>query len=97
MSKLNIILKDSIRFKKLNIKMSSQIYSKFEKIVSDVYKEINDAKKTLNVLNKNYRFSFKLKDINKFKKLKKKFIFLIILMNSKLQNLEKKTCQIFSS
>ena len=71
MSKLNIILKDNIRIKKFNNKMSSQIYSKFEKIVSDIYKEINDTKKTLNVLNKNYRFSFKPKDINKFKKFKK--------------------------
>lgn len=71
MSKLNIILKDNIRIKKFNNKISSQIYSKFEKIVSDIYKEINDAKKTLNVLNKNYRFSFKPKDINKFKKFKK--------------------------
>ena len=47
MSKLNIILKDNIRIKKFNNKISSQIYSKFEKIVSDIYKEINDAKKTL--------------------------------------------------
>ena len=71
MSKFNLTLKDNIHFKNLNNKISPEIYKKFEKIVTDIKNEINDTKKTLNVLNKNYRFSFKPKDINKFKKFKK--------------------------
>ena len=71
MSKLNLILKDSIRSKNLNNKMSSRLSFEFEKIFSDIKKEINNNKKTLNVLNRNFKFSFKKKDLDKFKKFKK--------------------------
>ena len=72
MSKLNLILKDSIRSKNLNNKMSSRLSFEFEKIFSDIKKEINNNKKTLNVLNRNFKFSFKKKDLDKFKKFKKR-------------------------
>ena len=71
MSKLDLILKDNILSKNLNNKMSSKMSKKYEKIVSNIKNEINDTKKTLNVLNKSFRFSFKPKEIHKFNKFKK--------------------------
>ena len=48
--------------------------SKFSKIFKNLEKEtkeeINNSKKTLNVLSKSYKFNFKVKELRKFKKYK---------------------------
>ena len=92
------------------------IKTNFEKIFKGILENINDPFKTLNILNKDFAFKFKTKEIekyNKFKKLaiigmggsilgseaiycflkkkiKKKFIFLMILMKIKFWILKKK-------
>ena len=40
------------------------------KIEKKTLLEIRDSKKTLNILSKKYKFNFKIKDLNKFKKYK---------------------------
>ena len=74
MSKLDLILKDNILSKNLNNKMSSKMSKKYEKIVSNIKNEINDTKKTLNVLNKSFRFSFKPKEFINLISLKIAFV-----------------------
>ena len=46
------------------------LLKKFDKIILDINKEIKNPNKTLNILDKNFRFNFKEKDLKKFKKYK---------------------------
>ena len=49
---------------------SKNFSKKFEKIILDINKDIKDNKKTLNILNKNFKFNFKIGDLKKYKKFK---------------------------
>lgn len=65
-----------------NINLNKTIYSKllkkdinlmskkFEKIFVNVNDDIKNSKKTLNVLDKKFRFNFKIRDLKKFKRFK---------------------------
>ena len=63
--KSNILLKNFKKNRSIN-----QLSKKFEKIFLDIKKEINQDNKTLNILNSKFKFNFKIKDLNKFKKFK---------------------------
>ena len=63
--KSNILLKNFKKNRSIN-----QLSKKFEKIFLDIKKEINQDNKTLNILNSKFKFNFKTKDLNKFKKFK---------------------------
>ena len=101
----NLILKNNINLKKLKGVLSK----KFEKIFLNIEVDIENNKKTINILSNKFKFNFKTKDLKKFKKfktialigmggsilgaeaiynflqkkLKRKFIFLIILTKIK--------------
>ena len=70
MTNLNIILKDNINFKNLNLRFSKQLPIKFEKIFHLIKNDINKSNKTINVLDGKFKFNFKIKDLKKFKKFK---------------------------
>lgn len=50
--------------------IKDSLLKKFDKIILDINKEIKNPNKTLNILDKNFRFNFKEKDLQKFKKYK---------------------------
>jgi glucose-6-phosphate isomerase len=62
----NLFIRNNIKIKNLQGKISK----KFEKILQDIKNDIENNHKTLNVLSKNFEFSFNFKDLNKFKKFK---------------------------
>lgn len=110
----NFYLKDNIAVKRSS---SMQNYSKkFDKIILKIKNDIKNEGNTLHVLDKNFKFNFKIKELKKFTKfktiaiigmggsilgaqaiynffhtkIKKKYIFLMILMKIKLLILKKK-------
>ena len=66
----NLFLKNNIQNKNLKKGLSKNFSKKFEKIFYEIRNDIKDSNKTLNVLSNKINFTFKLKDLNKFKKYK---------------------------
>ena len=71
MIKEEIEKKNNIQRKYLDKILINKLLKNFYKIEKKILKDIDNPTKTLNVLNKNYKFNFKLRDLNKFKKFKK--------------------------
>mgnify|MGYP000870956707 CR=1 FL=1 len=71
MNKSNLTYKNNIPKKILDNKSIKNLSRRYHSIFIDTVKDLNNPKKTLNVLNKNYKFNFKLKDLKKFKNFKK--------------------------
>ena len=67
MKKKNLLTKNNIQKKYLNNTFVKKYNNEYKKIISEINLEINDPKKTLNVLDNNYKFNFKIKDIQRFK------------------------------
>ena len=68
MKNINLNFKNNLQLnnnKTFNFKKLSRYY---EKIFSELRYELNNNKKTINVLNKKFEFNFKLSDLKKFKK-----------------------------
>lgn len=63
-------INDNIIPKNLRINSTKQLSKKFDKIFLEVKNDVKNTHKTLNVLNKNYKFNFNIKDLKKFKKFK---------------------------
>ena len=70
MNSENLIQTDNIQFKSNNSITQKKVSKKFDKIFLNIKSEITNKKKTLNVLDKNFKLNFKTKDLNKFKKFK---------------------------
>ena len=70
MNKEEIEKKNNIQKKHLDKIFLNKLLKKFNKIKKRILKDINNPNKTLNILNKNYKFNFKIRDLNKFKKFK---------------------------
>ncbi len=70
MIKQNLVCKNNFLKKDLSKKFSQKLLKEFKKIIEEVNLEINNNKKLLSVLNKDYRFNFNLNDFKKFKKFK---------------------------
>jgi len=68
--KKNLLTKNNIQKKYLNNTFVKKYNNEYKKIISEINLEINDPKKTLNVLDNNYKFNFKIKDIQRFKSFK---------------------------
>ena len=68
--KKNLSLKDNIPKKYLNKNKKNFFLKKVGRIYSKILQDIENPSKTVNVLNKNYKFNFHLKDLKKFKKFK---------------------------
>ena len=69
MNNKNLILKNNKHFNK-KISLSYQLNKKFDKIYTDLKREIKNKNKTLNVLDDKFKLNLKLKDLNKYKKFK---------------------------
>ena len=63
--------KNFIHKKNINSKLQKKILSKYNFVNKEIVASIDDSKKTLNILNKNYKFNFKFNDLKRFKKFKK--------------------------
>ena len=66
----NLQLIDNIQSKNLRNNLIKHSSKKFDKIFSEIKNDIKNTKKTLNVLDKNFKFNFKISDIKKFQKFK---------------------------
>jgi len=69
-SKKQLFYRNQISVNHLNKKYLSILSKKFNNIFLNIVNEINNPEKTLNILNKNFKFNFSFKDLNKFKKFK---------------------------
>ena len=63
--------KNFIHKKNINGKLKKKILSNYNFINKEIVASIDDSEKTLNILNKNYKFNFDFNDLKKFKKFKK--------------------------
>ena len=70
MTKKNLILENYIRVENLKSESLKKLKIKFEKIFKSIKQDVKDIKKTLNILDSNFNFNFKIKNLNKFKKYK---------------------------
>ena len=50
----------------LNNKINKKLFLKYTKVKERILKDINNPKSIYNILNENYNFNFKLKDLKKF-------------------------------
>lgn len=66
----NLIFKNNIQIKKSHKEDYKKLSKKFDKIYLDIKSEIKNKNRTLNILDKDYKFSFKLKDLRKFEQYK---------------------------
>ncbi len=64
-------LKNFIQKKNINDKLKKKILTNYNFINKEIIASINDSEKTLNILNKNYKFNFDFNDLKRFKKFKK--------------------------
>ncbi len=70
MNKTNLFFKNNIKIENTKNSSIKKLSKKFDKVFSDIKAETKNNQKTLNVLDKNFNFNFKLKDLKKFKKFK---------------------------
>ena len=66
----NLIVKNNIHSKYLSKKISNRLDKRFKKISDNIVNEIEDSKKTLNILNNKFKFNFKKSELKSFKKFK---------------------------
>ena len=70
MTHKNLFLKSNITSSNLKGKMMKNLSKKFDQIFLEIKADIKNTKKTLNVLDDNFKFNFKIKDLKKFNKFK---------------------------
>ena len=70
MKRDKLIKKNFIQKEYIDKTLLKKFSKNFNKIEKKTLLEIRDSKKTLNILSKKYKFNFKIKDLNKFKKYK---------------------------
>ena len=64
----NFLLKDNIKLKNFKTGLTNKLSKKFHKIFIDINNDIKNDRKTLNVLDNKFQLSFKIRELNKFKK-----------------------------
>ena len=70
MTKKNLFLKKNIQTKFLKKSLLRQLNSKFNKIFLETKNDVKNLKKTLNVLDENFKFNFNTNDLKNFKRFK---------------------------
>ena len=70
MKNINLTLKDNIQSKFFKKKSISDLSKKFGKVFLEIKKDINDKKKTLNILDNKFKLNYKTQDLKKFNKFK---------------------------
>ena len=68
--KKNLFISNNIPKKNFKKKSLGKIKDNFKEVLSEIKNDINDEQKTLHVLNKNFKFNFNFKNLNRFKKFK---------------------------
>ena len=68
MIKKNLVCKNNFLKQDLSKNFSQKFLKKFNKTIQEINIEIDNDKKLLHVLNKDYKFNFKLNDLRNFKK-----------------------------
>ena len=69
MNNNNLTLKNNLYFNK-KISSFHKLNKKFDKIYTNLKREIKNKNKTLNVLDDKFKLNFRLKDLSKYKKFK---------------------------
>ena len=70
MNKQNIIIKNFVKTDKLIEVTKKKLGKKFNSEISNIEKQVENSNSLFNILSKNYKFNFKISDIDKFKKFK---------------------------
>jgi len=70
-NKNNLQLENNINRNFIDNKILKKYEKNIQKIFQNIIEEINEPKKTLNVLSQKYEFNFKFKDLKNFKNFKK--------------------------
>ncbi len=70
MKKNNLLTQNNIQSKYLNKKIIKKLLKNFQKAINEVENNIEDPKKTLSILKDDFKFNFKIKELEKFKKFK---------------------------
>ena len=71
MKQKDLLITENIQSRYLSKQLLKKFNKKFQSTLSEVDFEINSFQKTLNILNKNFKFNFKLSDLKRFKKFQK--------------------------
>ena len=71
MKQKDLLITENIQSRYLSKLLLKKFNKKFQSTLSEVDFEISSFQKTLNILNKNFKFNFKLSDLKKFKKFQK--------------------------
>tara|TARA_B100000941_G_scaffold290761_1_gene274537 strand:- start:3591 stop:4805 length:1215 start_codon:yes stop_codon:yes gene_type:complete len=69
-NKQNIIIKNFVKTDKLIEVTKKKLGKKFDSEISNIEKQVENSNSLFNILSKNYKFNFKISDIDKFKKFK---------------------------
>ena len=64
----NFSINNSFRSSNNNDQVAKKFSKKFEKIFTELKRDVENNKKTINVLNKKFKFNFQIKDLKRFKK-----------------------------
>ena len=70
MNNQNFFLRDQLKSKKLRPYSQKKFLENLIKYFLEIQKDVKDIKKTLNVLDKRFKFSFKINDLKKFQNFK---------------------------
>ena len=70
MKNTKIIFEDNLKLFSFKNNSVKQLSKKFDKIYFEVKSDIYKKNRTLNILNKNFRYSFQIKDLRKFRNFK---------------------------
>ena len=70
MAKINLHIKNSIQKCHFNNSIFKKFSKNFNKIVSQINLDIKNKEKTINILSDDFKFNFRTKDLEKFKKFK---------------------------
>ena len=70
MIKNNLLLKNHIQKEYFKDSELKKFNKKYKKIFLEINKDIKNPKKTINVIDNNFKFNFKINDLKKFKKFK---------------------------
>ena len=71
MKQKDLLITENIQSRYLSKLLLKKFNKKFQSTLSEVDFEISSFQKTLNILNKNFKFNFKLSDLKRFKKFQK--------------------------
>jgi len=65
-----LLTKNYIPKKYLDKNLIKKLSKKFQEIINNIFDDIREEKKVLNILNSQYKFNFKFEDLKKFKRFK---------------------------